>query len=164
MDELRVAQIVASIVMMVSACGVQASCSKPESDKAEIFFGFDSAVIDSKSMATLDRLHAEMSKGLARPYATLEVIVIAGYPDKVGPLPYNLRLLQRRADAVKMYWIRNGVDANRVYAGIGNARNHMGESVLYEENADSTRRRRVAVEIFYGLSNAFICRDTPESR
>ena len=43
--------------------------------------------------------------------ADLEVILTTGYADRIGSDAYNLKLSQRRADAVKAYLVQKGVDA-----------------------------------------------------
>jgi OOP family OmpA-OmpF porin len=41
---------------------------------------------------------------------------IIGYTDRLGSAPYNLKLSQRRASAVKSYLVSKGVAANRLVA------------------------------------------------
>ena len=41
-------------------------------------------------------------------------ITIAGHADERGTREYNLALGQRRADAVKDYFVLNGIDSNRI--------------------------------------------------
>jgi OOP family OmpA-OmpF porin len=43
-----------------------------------------------------------------------EVVVISGYTDRIGSEDYNIKLSQRRADAVKTYMVDQGVDGNRI--------------------------------------------------
>jgi OOP family OmpA-OmpF porin len=60
------------------------------------------------SYAILDR-----AVSVLKEYADVR-LEISGHTDSRGKADYNRDLSQRRADAVKMYFIANGVDANRV--------------------------------------------------
>jgi OmpA-OmpF porin, OOP family len=46
---------------------------------------------------------------------SLEVIIAVGYTDRIGSDAYNLKLSQRRAQAVKDYLVTKGIEPNRVY-------------------------------------------------
>ena len=43
-------------------------------------------------------------------------VTIEGHTDSVGSDAYNKKLSQRRADAVKAYMVKKGIDANRLTA------------------------------------------------
>jgi OOP family OmpA-OmpF porin len=60
------------------------------------------------SYAILDR-----AVSVLKEYADVR-LEISGHTDSRGKADYNRDLSQRRADAVKMYFIANGVDANRL--------------------------------------------------
>ncbi|HWP64447.1 MAG TPA: OmpA family protein [Candidatus Limnocylindria bacterium] len=71
-------------------------------------FAFDSA-----------RLTAEGEARLADTVATLKQhpdlkVVCNGYTDSIGSEAYNMRLGQRRADAVRDYLVSQGIDASRI--------------------------------------------------
>ena len=48
--------------------------------------------------------------------ASIEHVRITGYTDRLGSEAYNLKLSQRRAEAVKAYLVRKGVAARRLVA------------------------------------------------
>ena len=43
-----------------------------------------------------------------------EVVVVTGYTDRIGSEKYNMKLSQRRADAVKTYMVAQGIDGSRI--------------------------------------------------
>lgn len=64
-----------------------------------VLFGFDRADLSAAETAKLDELVASLkTKGLR-----LEAV---GHADRIGSAAYNLRLSQRRADAVKAYVVK----------------------------------------------------------
>ena len=88
--------------------GGAAPALAPEPVSALVLFEFDRAVLREAEAAKLDRLLANLrAKGVR-----LEAI---GHADRIGPAAYNLRLSQRRADAVKAYLVqKKEIDAAAV--------------------------------------------------
>lgn len=82
-----------------------------------IFFDYDKSELRNESKTELDRLAAEMKK-----FNTIQV-EISGHTDNKGEDPYNQKLSQDRADAVKAYLQQKGIDEKRLVAkGYGAAR------------------------------------------
>jgi OOP family OmpA-OmpF porin len=77
---------------------------------ADALFDFDKAVLKPQGKAMLDDL-ARTLNGV-----NYEVIMATGYTDRIGSNAYNMKLSQRRANAVKQYLASKGVPANKVYA------------------------------------------------
>lgn len=77
---------------------------------ADVLFEFDRAVLTAEGRKRLDELQGRAA-GLA-----LEVIIAVGHADRIGAAPYNKRLSERRAAAVKAYLVSKGLQANRIYA------------------------------------------------
>lgn len=75
---------------------------------AVVLFGLDSAVLSNKGKATLTRLAKQMDA-----VSNFDVIV-GGHADSVGDHEYNLALSFRRAEAVKVFLIHQGVDPQRI--------------------------------------------------
>lgn len=72
-------------------------------------FGFNSAKVDVPSSAVLDEV-ASMLKDNPRN------VEISGHTCSIGSDDYNMKLSQRRADAVKEYLVRQGVPASSIDA------------------------------------------------
>ncbi|CCD29111.1 OmpA/MotB domain protein precursor [Candidatus Glomeribacter gigasporarum BEG34] len=85
--------------------------------QAETLFDFDKSVLKPEGRAKLDDL-AEKIKGI-----DLEVIVATGHTDRIGTDKYNDALSARRAQAVKAYLVRRGIDAKRTYTEAKGKRN-----------------------------------------
>ncbi|GEM_PF-1802550 len=85
--------------------------------KQKIYFETGKAIIRPESFPVLDEI-AQVLKdnpGLR--------IRIEGHTDSVGPASYNLRLSQKRANAVRNYLISKGIDPSRLEAvGYGESR------------------------------------------
>ncbi len=73
-------------------------------------FEFDKAVLRKAAMAKLDRdVVAKLPQ-----CAKVELILVSGYTDRLGSQQYNQKLSERRADAVKAYLVKKGVDAAKI--------------------------------------------------
>src|SRR5882762_7567249 len=78
--------------------------------EAEPLFSFDKSVVRSDQRGKLDEFVASL-KGTK--YDSIEVI---GHADRIGSEDYNLKLSQRRANAVKTYLVRQGIPAGKLNA------------------------------------------------
>ena len=76
---------------------------------ADTFFDFDKSVLKPAGKAKLDELVSKIHS------INLEVIVAVGYTDSIGTDAYNLKLSERRAQAVKAYLESKGIDKSRIY-------------------------------------------------
>lgn len=75
-----------------------------------ISFGFDSAVIHSSQKEILDAQIAFIQENIA----LIKRIKIAGYADQRGTIEYNYALGERRANAVKKYFVSKQIPANLI--------------------------------------------------
>jgi outer membrane protein OmpA-like peptidoglycan-associated protein len=73
-----------------------------------IYFDFDKATFKTESYTELNKLEAMLAQN-----STMNV-EIAGHTDAVGTKEYNQSLSLRRAQAVKNYLTKKGIDARRV--------------------------------------------------
>ncbi len=78
--------------------------------KDKILFDVDSATVKPAAMASLDKISAVLTK---YPKTT---ITVAGHTDNTGRADYNLKLSERRANAVRFALAERGVAASRVTA------------------------------------------------
>ena len=76
-----------------------------------VHFGFDQAQVEPSGREVLDRF-----TGVANRYYPGARVTVEGFTDPAGSAAYNLRLGQRRADAVKSYLVTQGLSAERVRA------------------------------------------------
>ena len=82
-----------------------------------IFFDFNKAVLKPESFPELDRVIQLMERS---PQMTIEV---AGHTDNIGSENANLKLSEKRASAVKKYFLSKGISAARVTSkGFGEGR------------------------------------------
>jgi OOP family OmpA-OmpF porin len=71
---------------------------------ATVLFEFDRSVLRETEAAKLDRL-------LRGGFKRIEAV---GHADRIGPAAYNVKLSQRRADAVKAYLVGKAVEPGAV--------------------------------------------------
>jgi len=98
-----------------------------------VYFGFDSAALLATAKRTLDDAAAAL---LRNPDLQVE---IAGYADASGPESYNMKLSERRAEAVRSYLEQAGVDAQRMTAR-GYGESHPGASDTTANGLAENRR------------------------
>ncbi|MBX2965638.1 MAG: PD40 domain-containing protein [Cyclobacteriaceae bacterium] len=75
-----------------------------------IYFDFDKATFKQESYNELNKLERMM---LQNPAMQVE---IAGHTDNIGTAAYNLTLSKRRAEAVKDFLTKKGIDARKITA------------------------------------------------
>ena len=79
--------------------------------------------------------------GIMKKYPDMQV-ELAGYTDSVGSAAYNLKLSQKRADAVKGYLLEQGVDGSRIQTkGYGK------DNPVASNDTDEGRERNRRVEL-----------------
>ncbi len=90
-------------------------CAEKVTLSADALFGFDKAGLSADGKKLLKELTSRMS-GL-----TIDGITIKGYADRIGSAGANERISLRRANAVKAYMQKLGVDAKIQTEGMGSA-------------------------------------------
>jgi OOP family OmpA-OmpF porin len=104
-----------------------------------VYFGFDSAVL----LATAKGMLNESAAALRRN-PDLEVEIV-GFADSRGPESYNMKLSERRAEAVRNHLEQAGVDSTRMTAR-GYGESHEGASDLSANGLAQSRRVELRVE------------------
>jgi len=100
-------------------------------------FAFDSAELTGESKAILDKAVTDLTPYKESMLAGTSGSEIKGYTDTSGPEAYNMKLSERRANAVADYLATNlGIDRSRM------AVSGMGEADPVADN--STREGRIA--------------------
>lgn len=105
---------------------------------ADALFDFDKAVLKHEGKSKLSDLVSKLKD------ITLEVIVATGYTDSIGSDAYNKKLSLRRAQAVKDFLVKQGVDEKNIYV------EGKGESNPVASNktaAGRAKNRRVEIEV-----------------
>ncbi len=102
---------------------------------SNIEFAFGSSTLRKRGTKILDRVYEILEK-----YRSYDVVV-EGHTDDIGNEEYNLKLSEKRAQAVKNYLTQKGTGESRLkYVG-------MGESLpFYPNTSDENRRRNRRVE------------------
>lgn len=106
--------------------------------KQKVYFATNKATILSKSFDLLDEVADALSKAVSLS------VRIEGHTDSHGSARYNKRLSGMRADSVKAYMVKAGVEASRLLA------TGMGEETPIDTNDNSdgrARNRRVEFHI-----------------
>lgn len=78
---------------------------------SDVLFGFDRAELTPQGRVELGRVATNLRERYRDP-----VITLVGYSDRIGARDYNIRLSQRRAEAVRTELVRQGIDRSRVIA------------------------------------------------
>ena len=105
--------------------------------RSSIEFESKSSTITPTSFATLDQLIAELRRS---PYTAIE---IGGHTDKYGEAEYNLELSQRRADTVRRYFTKRGLNNQFTAVGYGASR----PLSVSEKRASLQRNRRIELRL-----------------
>lgn len=127
---------------IIAKASVPAAKPVPGSKKvafaADAFFDFDKAVLKPAGMASLDKLVKDTGS------IDLEVIIATGHTDSIGSDAYNQKLSVRRAEAVKAYLVKKGIDSKKVYTEGKGEKQPVASNKTKEGRA---KNRRVVIEV-----------------
>jgi peptidoglycan-associated lipoprotein len=115
---------------------------------APVHFAFDDATVRPADRPVLDRF-AEVVRG----YYGDATITVEGFTDPAGSVEYNLRLGQRRADAVMQYLTSTGLASSRMRAvSYGEDTSRLIVPGAQGPMESGWQNRRVAMVIDFGPS------------
>lgn len=83
---------------------------KPPVIKAVVNFAFDVAKLSPKAQSQIDAEVVAKLPGMG----ALRYMNVSGHTDRLGSPQYNQKLSERRANAVKAYMVKKGVDASKI--------------------------------------------------
>jgi len=98
-----------------------------ENAKYIVFFDFDKSNLNAGAQSILDAAAEEIKS------RNLSGVAIVGHADTSGAQGYNMKLSQKRAQAVKNGLVQRGIDVNMVSS------DYRGENELLVETADGVR-------------------------
>jgi len=110
-----------------------AAPARKEALGATLLFEFDRAGLEPSEAAKLDKLVETLRLQGARQLQTV------GHADRIGSAAYNLRLSERRADAVKAYLVERQVDAAMVQTRARGETEPMSGDACIDMGAESAR-------------------------
>ena len=87
-------------------------CDATVTLQADETFEFNKATLRKSAMADLDQNVLAKLPNCSK----LEMILISGHTDRLGSQQYNQKLSEKRADTVKAYLVKKGVDASKIEA------------------------------------------------
>ena len=98
-------------LLMLSACSHSAvTCQgfKEEFRQDEVLFATGKAELTAEGKKVLDKQIEWMKENPKKK------VVVQGYTDPRGTEAYNMHLGEKRADAVKNYMVKAGINSNRI--------------------------------------------------
>lgn len=117
-----------------------------DSELLTVYFAFNRSEITPAGRAKLDTL-----VDMIRKSGRIENVSIVGFADKIGASDYNHRLSEQRADAVKQYLQKDGVDTRDISVrGLGESNVSECSGIDGQElKACLWRDRRVELKLNY---------------
>ncbi|MBM4781197.1 MAG: OmpA family protein [Archangiaceae bacterium] len=102
--------------------------------KDKVYFDLNKATLQKRSFALLDQVSAVLKQ-----HTEITLVQVEGHTDNTGVPEQNLKLSQERADSVKDYLVKQGVDASRVKA-VGFGQEKPADSNDTPAGRDNNRR------------------------
>lgn len=110
--------------------------------QTDALFDFDKSIIKPEGRARLNEFVQQLQT------VKYDLIMVVGHTDSIGSEAYNMRLGQRRAEAVKAYLISKGINT-KIHASSRGEREPIADNRTIDGRA---KNRRVVVEVI-GIRN-----------
>ena len=105
---------------------------------ADALFDFDRAELRAEARTKLQELAVRLQR------YNVEVVIVVGHTDSVGTDAYNMKLGDRRAQAVKNFLVAQGMEHNRIYTESKGEKQPVADNKTKEGRA---KNRRVEIEV-----------------
>ncbi len=102
------------------------------------FFDFDRATLRPASRNSLDEVGSKIKGG-----QVVGTVKVVGHTCSIGTVPYNQRLSERRAKAVRDYLVQQGCDPNQL---IASGRGELDPKYPNDTEASRQKNRRVDIQ------------------
>jgi outer membrane protein OmpA-like peptidoglycan-associated protein len=112
------------------------TAKKPAPPSFTVYFGFDSDVLDSEGMSTV-----EAAAGYAKENAG-KLVILKGHTDRSGANAYNVMLSERRSAATAGALVAAGVDADRIHM---EGHGEYEPAVSTDDGVREAKNRRVTI-------------------
>ncbi|MGH7388803.1 MAG: OmpA family protein [Candidatus Rokuibacteriota bacterium] len=107
--------------------------ARQQVESHDVLFGFDRADLDDGAQTALLNVVRELQ---ANQNLSVD---LAGYADPAGTPEYNVRLSQRRVEAVRRFFVQQGIELPRI--------NSVGMGVNSDAGVPNNKKRRVTVRL-----------------
>lgn len=115
-----------------------APATSGEKREFKIYFGFDEWHISAEALTTItEAIDTARKEGQSQ-------IIDAGYTDRAGPAPYNVKLSQHRADVVKDVMVQMGARADAISV---EAHGETDPAVATADGVKEAKNRRVEITL-----------------
>lgn len=105
------ASVTPSLVMAQGQGTVSCTVLEAKSVSAKDLFDFDKSTLSANGKKVLQDYATNLKK-----MKSISTITLVGHTDGMGPVDYNMKLGQSRADAVKAYLVSQGISPNLIQA------------------------------------------------
>lgn len=130
--------------VVTPAAPAPAPKAKPQAVKltfsTDTLFDFDKSVIKLEGKQMLDGMIGMINHDYNEEY----LVIAVGHTDSIGTDAYNMKLGQRRAEAVRAYLISKGIESKRVYTESKGEKQPIADNKTAQGRA---KNRRVEIEV-----------------